>query len=114
MLLSPSYVQFGSLSSLNSPNLLTVEKKWNFYSIQKIFPILLALYKINNLLRETISNHSSVLWNVKVQHEHKVLFSGNNTNSIKQQQPQKKHMIKVNVIENKLLISLINSIFYCI
>ena len=49
----------------------------------------LALYKINNFLRETISNHSlSVLWNVKVQHEHKVLFCGNNTNSIKQRQQQ--------------------------
>lgn len=49
----------------------------------------LALYKINNLLRETISNHSSVRWKVKVQHEHKVLFCGSNTNSIKQQQQQK-------------------------
>lgn len=49
----------------------------------------LALYKINNFLRETISNHSlSVLWNVKVQHEHKVLFCGNNTNSIKQRKQQ--------------------------
>ena len=45
----------------------------------------LVLYKVNNLLRKTISNHSSVLWNVKVQNEHKVLFCGNNTNSIKQQ-----------------------------